>query len=34
MTMKAIVCYVLVLILTGVALLQVRSIRLGLASGE
>jgi len=34
MTMKAIVCYVLVLILTGPALLQLRSIRLGLASSE
>jgi len=34
MTMKAIVCFVLVLVLTGLALLQLRSIRLGLASRE
>jgi hypothetical protein len=34
MTVKAIVCFVLVLVLTGLALLQLRSIRLGLASRE
>ena len=34
MTMKSIVCFALVLILTGIALLQLRSIRLGLSSRE